>query len=79
MKVDLPAPLAPTSPMTPGSTATVRSASAVTRSPYVLVSDWVAISVTRLSVGPISQFGGPAPPWPFPGMRADSATRGCRS
>ena len=46
IKVDLPAPFAPTRPMIPGSTATVRSDSAVTRPPYVLVSDWVAISVT---------------------------------
>ncbi|BCJ64435.1 hypothetical protein GCM10009779_14840 [Polymorphospora rubra] len=40
----------------PGSTVTVRSDRAVTRPPYVLVSDWVAISVTTLSVG----IGGPS-------------------
>ena len=49
MNVDLPAPFAPTSPTMPGSTVTVRSSNAVTRPPYVLLSDCVAISVTRPS------------------------------
>ena len=46
MNVDLPAPFAPTRPMMPGSTATVRSSSAVTRPPYVLVNPWVAMMLT---------------------------------
>ena len=51
MKVDLPAPFAPTRPMTPGSTSTVRSESAVTRPPYVLVSASVAMRLTGHSLG----------------------------
>lgn len=51
MRVDLPAPFAPTNPMIPGSTDTVRSVNAVTRPPYVLVSDSVASSVTTTRVG----------------------------
>src|SRR5690349_14230930 len=51
MKVDLPAPLAPTSPMIPGSTATVRSCRAVTRVPYVLVNPWVTMRLTVDSLG----------------------------
>ena len=62
MSVDLPAPLAPTSPMMPGSTLTVRSDSAVTRPPYVFVSDWVAINVTSPSVERSGSPGDPAGP-----------------
>src|SRR4051812_16343497 len=51
MRVDLPAPFAPTRPMTPGSTSTVRSESAVTRPPYVLVSASVAMRLTAHSLG----------------------------
>ncbi|TYC26329.1 DM13 domain-containing protein [Micromonospora sp. MP36] len=43
--------------MIPGSTDTVRSANAVTRPPYVLVSDSVASSVTTPSVGSGSRCG----------------------
>src|SRR5690606_20444670 len=46
-RVVLPAPLAPTRPMIPGSTLTDRSARAVTPEPYRMVSDRVSINGTR--------------------------------
>src|SRR5579875_3611758 len=48
ISVDLPAPLAPTSPVTPGATATVRPSSAVTFPGYTLVS--AAVSTTAWPV-----------------------------
>src|SRR6187551_2772191 len=50
MKVDFPAPLAPTSPTIPGSTETVRSWRAVTRPPYVLVKASVTMRLTADSL-----------------------------
>ena len=49
MRVDLPAPLAPIRPTTPGSIATVSSETAVTW-PYLLVSPSVAISATAVTL-----------------------------
>src|SRR5215218_8850839 len=51
ISVLLPAPLAPTSPTMPGSTSTVRSASAVTPLAYRFVSSCVSMSATGLTVG----------------------------
>jgi hypothetical protein len=44
MNVLLPAPFAPTNPMIPGSSSTLRSSSAVTPPGYRLVRDFVAMS-----------------------------------
>src|SRR5580700_9956417 len=44
INVDLPAPLAPTSPVTPGATDTVRPSSAVTSPGYTLVSTLVSMT-----------------------------------
>ena len=43
ISVDFPAPLAPTSPVTPGGNSTDRSSSAVTRVPKRFVSPCVTI------------------------------------
>ncbi len=48
IRVDLPAPFAPISPITPGSTSTVSSETAVTW-PYFLVSESVEISGGEVS------------------------------
>src|SRR6201995_345946 len=53
IRVDLPAPLAPTRPVTPGATETSRPSSAVTSPGYTLVS--AVVSMT----GPAS-IGGPS-------------------
>ena len=57
ISVDLPAPLAPTRPVTPSGTSTVRSASAVTREPYRLVSSSVVIT------GTLGTLARPGPLW----------------
>src|SRR5271169_3108362 len=44
IKVDLPAPFAPTSPVTPGATLTVSPSSAVTSPGYTLVSTLVSMT-----------------------------------
>src|SRR2546425_7540488 len=67
---DLPAPLAPTSPVTPGATETVRPSSAVTSPGYTLVSTVVS-TTAPVSMGPVSM--GEA--W-IDGMRVTVPARG---
>src|SRR6516165_1931871 len=54
ISVDLPAPFAPTSPVIPGGTATVRLSSAVTSRVYCLVSAsvWMTAAAVPASAGP---------------------------
>src|SRR5580700_9916657 len=55
IRVDLPAPLAPTSPVTPGATLTVSPSSAVMFPGYTLVSIFVSMTALVWAAGP----GGP--------------------
>src|SRR5579864_4563832 len=55
IRVDLPAPLAPTRPVTPGATVTVSPSSAVMFPGYTLVSIFVSMTALAWTAGP----GGP--------------------